>query len=117
MAKRKTKTNLGKHPEKIRDILASRSSINNLQAAGIRTRKRIFGVKASVSNPCPCLPFGALSAGASKPRVPGRGHGGRFNPPKPEQDAAPRGARPGPGGGGVGGSAAGWGTVQNKPHV
>lgn len=72
------------------DILASHSSINGLQAAGIRTRKLIFGAKASVSNPWLRPPFGAPRAGASKTGVPGGGHGGSFNLQKPEQDAAPR---------------------------
>ena len=64
--KNKNKTNLDKHPGKVCDILASRSSINDLQAAGIRTRKRVFRVTASVSNPGLALSLWSSQSGCLK---------------------------------------------------
>lgn len=44
-------TNLEEHPEKGCDIPASYSSINHVQAAGIRTRNSVLSINVSVSNP------------------------------------------------------------------
>lgn len=43
--------NLEEHPEKGCDIPASYSSINHVQAAGIRTRNSVLSINVSVSNP------------------------------------------------------------------